>query len=83
MKELPIHIELEQKSGKTLYEQIYEYIREEIRKGNLCRMKGFPPPDSSRIIFRFPEQPWIWLTVSWWLRAILLQGPRAAILSAM
>lgn len=42
MKELPIHIELEQTSGKTLYEQIYEYIREEIRKGNLLQDERLP-----------------------------------------
>lgn len=42
MKELPIHIELEQKSGKTLYEQIYEYIREEIRRGNLLQDERLP-----------------------------------------
>ena len=42
MRELPIHIELESKSGKTLYEQIYEYIREEIRKGNLLQGERLP-----------------------------------------
>lgn len=42
MRELPIHIELESKSGKTLYEQIYEYIREEIRKGNLLQEERLP-----------------------------------------
>ena len=42
MRELPIHIELEQKSGRTLYEQIYEYIREEIRKGNLLQDERLP-----------------------------------------
>ena len=42
MRELPIHIELEQKSGKTLYEQIYEHIREEIRKGNLLQGERLP-----------------------------------------
>lgn len=42
MRELPIHIELEQKSGQTLYEQIYEYIREEIRKGNLLQGERLP-----------------------------------------
>ncbi len=42
MRELPIHIELEQKSGKTLYEQIYEYIREEIRRGNLLQDERLP-----------------------------------------
>ncbi len=42
MRELPIHIELEHKSGRTLYEQIYEYIREEIRKGNLLQDERLP-----------------------------------------
>lgn len=42
MRELPIHVELEQKSGKTLYEQIYEHIREEIRKGNLLQGERLP-----------------------------------------
>lgn len=42
MRELPIHIQLDPKSGKTLYEQIYEYIREEIRKGNLLQDERLP-----------------------------------------
>ena len=42
MKELPIHIQLDPKSDKTLYEQIYEYIREEIRKGNLLQGERLP-----------------------------------------
>ena len=42
MRELPIHIQLDPKSGKTLYEQIYEYIREEIRKGNLLQGERLP-----------------------------------------
>ena len=31
MKELPIHMELRPESGETLYEQIYGFIRNEIR----------------------------------------------------
>lgn len=42
MKELPIHIQLDPKSGKTLYEQIYEYIREEIRAGRLLQNEKLP-----------------------------------------
>lgn len=42
MKELPIQIQLETKSSKTLYEQIYEYIREEIRTGNLLKDERLP-----------------------------------------
>lgn len=42
MKELPIHIELHTDSEKTLYEQIYEYIRDEIRKGNLLCHEKLP-----------------------------------------
>ncbi len=42
MKELPIHIQLDLKSGKTLYEQIYEYIREEIRAGRLLVNEKLP-----------------------------------------
>lgn len=42
MRELPIHIQLDPKSSKTLYEQIYEYIREEIRKGNLLQDERLP-----------------------------------------
>lgn len=42
MKELPIRIRLEKKSGKTLYEQLYEYIREEIRTGGLLPGERLP-----------------------------------------
>ncbi|MBD5519154.1 MAG: PLP-dependent aminotransferase family protein [Lachnospiraceae bacterium] len=42
MRELPIHIQLDPQNGKTLYEQIYEYIREEIRKGNLLQDERLP-----------------------------------------
>ena len=42
MKELPIHIQLDPDSGLTLYEQIYEYIRNEIRTGNLLRNEKLP-----------------------------------------
>ncbi len=42
MRELPIRIRLEKKSGKTLYEQLYEYIREEIRTGNLLPEERLP-----------------------------------------
>lgn len=42
MKELPIRIRLEKKSGKTLYEQLYEYIREEIRTGGLLPEERLP-----------------------------------------
>lgn len=42
MKELPIRIRLETKSGKTLYEQIYEYIREEIRTGGILPEEKLP-----------------------------------------
>ena len=42
MKELPIHIQLHPESSKTLYEQIYEYIRDEIRAGNLLRNEKLP-----------------------------------------
>lgn len=42
MKELPIHIQLQPESGKTLYEQIYEYIRDEIRAGRLFRNEKLP-----------------------------------------
>ena len=42
MKELPIHIQLHPESNKTLYEQIYEYIRDEIRAGNLLRNEKLP-----------------------------------------
>lgn len=42
MKELPIHIQLDPKSSKTLYEQIYEYIQEEIRAGRLLQNEKLP-----------------------------------------
>lgn len=42
MKELPIRIRLEKESGKTLYEQLYEYIREEIRTGGLLPDERLP-----------------------------------------
>ncbi len=42
MKELPIHIQLQQESDKTLYEQIYEYIRNEIRAGSLLQNEKLP-----------------------------------------
>lgn len=42
MKELPIHIQLHPESGKTLYEQIYEFIRDEIRAGNLLQNEKLP-----------------------------------------
>ena len=42
MKELPIHIQLDPKSDTTLYEQIYEYIRDEIRAGNLLKNEKLP-----------------------------------------
>jgi len=36
-------------SGKSLYEQIYEYIKEEIQKGNICRGEKLP---STRLLSR-------------------------------
>ena len=42
MKELPIHIQLHPESDKTLYEQIYEYVRDEIRAGNLLKNEKLP-----------------------------------------
>ena len=42
MKELPIHIRLTQDGDKTLYEQIYEYIRSEIRSGGLLCGEKLP-----------------------------------------
>ena len=42
MKELPIHIRLQPDSSKTLYEQIYEFIRNEIRTGGLLRDEKLP-----------------------------------------
>lgn len=42
MKELPIHIELRPESGETLYEQIYGFIRREIRTGSLLQGEKLP-----------------------------------------
>lgn len=42
MKELPVHIQLQPESNKTLYEQIYEFVRDEIRSGNLLRDEKLP-----------------------------------------
>lgn len=42
MRGLPIQIRLEKKSGKTLYEQLYEYIREEIRTGGFLPEERLP-----------------------------------------
>ena len=42
MKELPVHIQLHPESDKTLYEQIYGHIRDEIRAGNLLRDEKLP-----------------------------------------
>ena len=42
MKELPIHIQLHPESSKTLYEQIYEFIRDEIRAGRLLQHEKLP-----------------------------------------
>lgn len=42
MKELPIHIQLQPESSKTLYEQIYGFIRDEIRAGNLLQNEKLP-----------------------------------------
>lgn len=42
MKELPIHIQLQPESDRTLYEQIYEYIRDEIRQGSLLQDEKLP-----------------------------------------
>ena len=42
MKELPIQIQLYPESGKTLYEQIYEFIRDEIREGKLLYGEKLP-----------------------------------------
>lgn len=47
MRELPIRIRLEKESGKTLYEQLYEYIREEIRTGGFLPEERLP---SSRFL---------------------------------
>ncbi len=42
MKELPVHIQLNPDDRKHLYEQIYGYIREEIRSGNLLAGEKLP-----------------------------------------
>ena len=42
MKELPIHMELRPESGETLYEQIYGFIRNEIRTGSLLQGEKLP-----------------------------------------
>lgn len=42
MKELPIHMELRPESDKTLYEQIYGFIRREIRAGSLLQGEKLP-----------------------------------------
>ena len=42
MKELPIQIQLHPESDKTLYEQIYEFIKDEIRTGRLLRNEKLP-----------------------------------------
>ena len=48
MKELPIHIQLNPESDKCLYEQIYEFVRNEI-KSEIFRMKSFLLQISGRI----------------------------------
>lgn len=52
MKELPIHIQLQPESNKTLYEQIYEYIRDEIRAGSLLQNEKLP---STRFLAEYLE----------------------------
>lgn len=42
MKELPVQIQLNPNDKKHLYEQIYEYIRGEIRSGNLLKGEKLP-----------------------------------------
>lgn len=42
MKELPVQIQLNPEDKKHLYEQIYEYIRQEIRSGNLLTGEKLP-----------------------------------------
>ncbi len=42
MRELPIHIQLQPEGGRTLYEQIYESVRDEIRAGHLLRNEKLP-----------------------------------------
>ena len=50
MKELPIHIQLNPESDKCLYEQIYEFVRDEIRAGNLLQNEKLP---SSRYLAEY------------------------------
>ncbi|MDD6812556.1 MAG: PLP-dependent aminotransferase family protein [Lachnospiraceae bacterium] len=50
MKELPIHIQLNPDGEKCLYEQIYEFIRQEIRNGNLLQNEKLP---SSRYLAEY------------------------------
>lgn len=42
MKELPVQIQLNPEDKKHLYEQIYEFIRKEIRSGNLLTGEKLP-----------------------------------------
>ncbi len=42
MKELPVQIQLDPEDTRHLYEQIYEFIREEIRSGNLLTGEKLP-----------------------------------------
>ena len=42
MKELPVQIQLNPSDRRCLYEQIYEFIREEIRSGNLLTGEKLP-----------------------------------------
>ena len=42
MKELPVQVQLNPLDKRCLYEQIYEFIREEIRSGNLLTGEKLP-----------------------------------------
>lgn len=42
MKELPVQIQLDSEDTKHLYEQIYEFVRDEIRSGNLLTGEKLP-----------------------------------------
>lgn len=42
MKELPVQVQLNPSDKRCLYEQIYEFIREEIRSGNLLAGEKLP-----------------------------------------
>lgn len=42
MKELPVQVQLNPSDKRCLYEQIYEFIREEIRSGNLLTGEKLP-----------------------------------------